>query len=1097
MVDLRAGIVLIINTNGNTAGTGFVVADSGLIATCAHVVTNAGSGPGATVRVVLLITGEEHTALVEPEWWRAPDAEDVAILRLQGELSPIVSPLTLDSSFVSSEQTFTTFGFPDIKPLEGMPGKCEIVGWTTERGFPLLQLRSSEITRGFSGAPVVDNGNRVIGMITMITRPDRYNRLTETAFITPVDILQSILPALADVTPEARYRRYLQMAYGFWERRFTSLEMTVEERQALPENHRGWIPPTFSVLESEVVKTEGNWEGGPPAVRHLPLPGGLLEAVNQYRTVILLGEPGSGKSTALAHCAGQLADTQERLPVLIPLRRYELDEDPIEFIRRTWALALQDHLRETIGAREVEPVPLHNVSEAVEPLASRLEHLMVHGRLLFLLDGLNEIPNLSQNDSRISRLATFLEQALAQNNQSVVACRVLDYAALRRPLERLLQQVTLEPLDDQRIDSFLQNYLAAEKAAVLYDWLSRREQRATLELSRAPFFLRLVAFLYEIEGKPPTRRLELLDRYIHVAVRREQERERQDWPPVLLLQPLAEMALVMQERDKLEIWEDEVRSEYLSAFPEGGARVALKVAEGAGLLRLVATTDQRGGRIRFAHQLWQQYLVSRALVRKANYNGQVLYELLKSHLLDDHWREVVVLSAVMLDNSTSLIMKLREANLSDIELQRPLLLVAAALAEGAKTEQDIRALIVEELKDLLYRRYLWENDRTDASDALTSLGRLRDPYTMGQMLVIVRDPALELSKRVRSVEVLSNTGQIAEAAKGWLSLARDRELDLSTRWMAAEQLKTLDQKDEAAQAWLSLVGDRSISTNTRLEAAKQISCYGQRERKVQAWSIIAHCNRAEPDIRLYAANQLGALGLIDVAASILLNLIRGRNHDFWKQVARALRELSDTEVTKGSGELKQMGEAQRVLVTLARNDRVATYKRLQASEALAELGREGEAISSILLIVQDPRIEAWIRGQAANILVTMRQPEQAKQVWLEIGKDEAVPEVLRLQASRVLHELSQSKIAITVLLSLLRSEKVTLHTRVEILHELRKLGHEEEGVTALLSQARDKEETTQIRVWAAQTLTKIGKLSQAAQAWLALIEDIGLRYRYV
>ena len=46
--DLIIGIVRILTADDTTAGTGFVVTDDGLIATCAHVVQVAGAGQGDT-----------------------------------------------------------------------------------------------------------------------------------------------------------------------------------------------------------------------------------------------------------------------------------------------------------------------------------------------------------------------------------------------------------------------------------------------------------------------------------------------------------------------------------------------------------------------------------------------------------------------------------------------------------------------------------------------------------------------------------------------------------------------------------------------------------------------------------------------------------------------------------------------------------------------------------------------------------------------------------------------------------------------------------------------------------------------------------------
>ncbi len=51
IVNLKAGIVRITRPEGATAGTGFIVTDDGLIATCAHVMETAGTRPGERVRL--------------------------------------------------------------------------------------------------------------------------------------------------------------------------------------------------------------------------------------------------------------------------------------------------------------------------------------------------------------------------------------------------------------------------------------------------------------------------------------------------------------------------------------------------------------------------------------------------------------------------------------------------------------------------------------------------------------------------------------------------------------------------------------------------------------------------------------------------------------------------------------------------------------------------------------------------------------------------------------------------------------------------------------------------------------------------------------
>jgi WD40 repeat protein len=205
--DLTSGIARILSPDGNTAGTGFVVAD-GLLVTCAHVIPVEAQPkdgkPGADVELVFRTGGQKALARVVPEWFRPDDAEDVAFLRLKEPLQESVRPLFLGSSLGAGGHPFRTFGFPSASPDEGIWGDGLILAETLMQGMKVLQLKSSEITRGFSGAPVFDTASgRVVGMVNAIAPQDVYGRLAETAFITPAETLRLICPqlVLSDVQP--------------------------------------------------------------------------------------------------------------------------------------------------------------------------------------------------------------------------------------------------------------------------------------------------------------------------------------------------------------------------------------------------------------------------------------------------------------------------------------------------------------------------------------------------------------------------------------------------------------------------------------------------------------------------------------------------------------------------------------------------------------------------------------------------------------------------------------------------------------------------------------------------------------------------------
>ncbi|MFN6564217.1 MAG: pentapeptide repeat-containing protein [Nostoc sp. ChiSLP01] len=207
--EFRKGIVRILKPSGQTAGTGFFVSPQ-LVITCAHVVASSRNKPSTVVDLVLLKNRQKLTASIEERYWRAPEYEDVAILRVNEPFIESV-PLKLGTSANIAGHEFFTYGFPESIP-QGILVKGSIDGETGDAS--LLQLTSQEVTEGVSGAPVFDQQTRrVVGMITARAGLDlreverkikgkketvtiSTGRLEKTAFATPSHILKEICPEL-------------------------------------------------------------------------------------------------------------------------------------------------------------------------------------------------------------------------------------------------------------------------------------------------------------------------------------------------------------------------------------------------------------------------------------------------------------------------------------------------------------------------------------------------------------------------------------------------------------------------------------------------------------------------------------------------------------------------------------------------------------------------------------------------------------------------------------------------------------------------------------------------------------------------------------
>lgn len=205
MIDFRRAVVRILGSNGVT-GTGFLVSQDSLIATCTHV---------ADGKLKLFFfpfddPASERQATVK--YCAQATAEDVCILQVtpvdHSALPDGVFPLPLGTSADLRRKILDTYGFPESKKIEGLPGKCEVIGETKEDGSTVYSIVSEQVSFGFSGAPVWDEERQAtVGLILSIVPADvdQAGRQRNTAFFRPIELLRQICPELA-LSEECPYR---------------------------------------------------------------------------------------------------------------------------------------------------------------------------------------------------------------------------------------------------------------------------------------------------------------------------------------------------------------------------------------------------------------------------------------------------------------------------------------------------------------------------------------------------------------------------------------------------------------------------------------------------------------------------------------------------------------------------------------------------------------------------------------------------------------------------------------------------------------------------------------------------------------------------
>ncbi|NEQ81669.1 MAG: NACHT domain-containing protein, partial [Moorea sp. SIO2I5] len=601
-----------------------------------------------------------------------------------------------------------------------------------------------------------------------------------------------------------------------------------------------------------------------------------LLSQSQSRRVVILGAPGSGKTTLMSYFAVMLAHSKAEvlgldsdtdwLPILIRIRDLARhpDKSLIDYARM--------FAEKTMAVKTI-PVGF-------------FDHWLSDGRALILLDGLDEVAEDAKRYDVVRRINNFLGQF--NINRAIITSRPAGY---RRDFFRTedFPHYQIEPFDDQKISTFIDNWYSSRFKDQAEAQRRKQSLRKALEdndriklLAQHPLFLTIIALIHRYQAILPKEGYKLYDKAVETLLTSwdaNKELSSHKWLTYLGLDDLRRLMESLaywihtqgnaEDNDSGTLIDRDDLIDQLKQQIKDLKEVKLHQAEQEAK-RFVELIRNRTGLLNeqgqdcygFVHKTFQEYLCAEDIDYEADNEGDfdIVLNHIKEHLHDSHWREVLLLLiAQQKPKKAARAIKAVLTNNSDYEqwLHRDLLFAGNCLAENQKNLRGADRWLVQEILERLVELEVSSEER------------------VGER---VREQVFQI---ICSLYETDFEGQALEMLK--------RQSDLINEERLLNYRAELGEKDQVIEIWLERLKDEN--SDARQRAADALGRFGNNSETVVS-ALLLGLQDPDSDVRFRAAIALVTLGNnSETLVNILLPRLKDEYSDVRKKAGDALVKL--------------------------------------------------------------------------------------------------------------------------------------------------------------------------------------------------------------